>query len=303
MSLILSRYLTSMEFSLFYCSGNGLTTKSDEPVERIMNITYVTVGSDGDIKPAIALSLGLQKVGHQVNLAYCSNGVSFDNHKEYISKWGLESIALDEEEYIPSNLWNICQNTDAIISSDAVFYCSYIAEKLKIPYFVACMLPFYPTRAFPYAYASSKSNLGHIFNWMSYHFFDRCFWQSRRKPINQWRQEVLNLPPLPYWSGIIHWIQQKQIPCLYSHSPVLLPKPPDWPDWVHITGYWGLDDSVDWQPPKNLVEFLEAGSPPVYIGFGNKGGWDAEKLTKLVLEALGRSRQRGILLIGEDFSD
>ncbi len=87
-------------------------------------------------------------------------------------------------------------------------------------------------------------------------------------------------------------------PFFYCYSPAVLPKPPDWPDWVYVTGYWFLDRPPDWQPSPNLVDFLGAGPPPVYITFGSIIDRDPEALTKLVLEALDLTGQRAILDTG-----
>jgi sterol 3beta-glucosyltransferase len=47
---------------------------------------------------------------------------------------------------------------------------------------------------------------------------------------------------------------------------VLVPKPRDWTDRQHITGYWFLPPAApDWKPPEALTAFLAAGSPPVYV--------------------------------------
>src|SRR5439155_25864439 len=64
------------------------------------------------------------------------------------------------------------------------------------------------------------------------------------------------------------------------------------------TGYWFLEATRDWQPPARLSDFLEAGPPPVYVGFGSMHNRDAERVTELVVEALKLSGQRGILFTG-----
>ena len=46
------------------------------------------------------------------------------------------------------------------------------------------------------------------------------------------------------------------------------------------------------------MNFLEAREPPVYIGFGSMAGRHPERLATLVLEALAKSGQRGVLLTG-----
>jgi sterol 3beta-glucosyltransferase len=88
------------------------------------------------------------------------------------------------------------------------------------------------------------------------------------------------------------------MPTLFGYSPVVVPKPVDWPAWNHVTGYWFLDEPLGWQPPAELLRFLEAGPPPVYIGFGSMIHGEPERLTRLVLEALRLSGQRGVLLTG-----
>jgi sterol 3beta-glucosyltransferase len=78
----------------------------------------------------------------------------------------------------------------------------------------------------------------------------------------------------------------------------VVPPPPDWPAWLHVTGYWFLDAEPGWQPPAALVDFLQSGPPPVYIGFGSMAGRDPEQRAEIALKALERSGRRGILLEG-----
>jgi sterol 3beta-glucosyltransferase len=85
---------------------------------------------------------------------------------------------------------------------------------------------------------------------------------------------------------------------LSAYSPSLIPHPPDWPENIHITGYFFLDSQAEWQPSTELKAFLEAGDPPVYIGFGSMAGRNPEQLARLVSEALVKSGQRGLLLTG-----
>jgi sterol 3beta-glucosyltransferase len=85
---------------------------------------------------------------------------------------------------------------------------------------------------------------------------------------------------------------------LGAYSSRILPPPADWPDSVHITGYFFLDNPSDWQPSRELKAFLEAGDPPVYIGFGSMAGRNPEQLARLISEALAMSGQRGVLLTG-----
>ena len=72
----------------------------------------------------------------------------------------------------------------------------------------------------------------------------------------------------------------------------------DWPEWVHVTGYWFLDTPDDsahkqWNPPQSLLDFIQKarslGKKLVYIGFGSIVVQDSEALTRTVSDAVERS--------------
>jgi sterol 3beta-glucosyltransferase len=65
-----------------------------------------------------------------------------------------------------------------------------------------------------------------------------------------------------------------------------------------VTGYWFLDPAEDWMPAPALVDFLAAGPPPVYVGFGSMSSRKPEETTALILGALARTGQRGIIHAG-----
>ncbi len=288
-----------------------------------MNITILTWGSDGDLIPYIALGLGLQRAGHLVKIATSIYA------KDLVTQWGLEFIAVDckawykdflvgshqnpfviakyynyvlqpvEESFLPI-LSDVCYDAEAIIFSPPAFAAFELLEKLGIPGYAACVVPLHQTRAFSNHFTPSNWSFGGTYNWLTYTFFNQLLWQSIQKPINQWRQETLLLPPVSKFADPLSRMCKAKIPFLYGYSSAFLPKPSDWPDWVNVTGYWFLDRPKNWQPPQDLVDFISAGSPPVYIGFGYKEGWDQKALMKLSLEALALSGQRGIVLMGED---
>ncbi len=62
------------------------------------------------------------------------------------------------------------------------------------------------------------------------------------------------------------------------------PRPKDWPEHVQITGYWVLSDNMDlYEPPSELAQFLEAGEPPVYLGFGSMPVPDSKVLLHVTI--------------------
>jgi sterol 3beta-glucosyltransferase len=85
---------------------------------------------------------------------------------------------------------------------------------------------------------------------------------------------------------------------LYAYSPVVLPTPADWDRSSVAAGYWFLDRPRSWEPSASLRAFLIAGPPPVYVGFGSMPSQDAARTTRIVLAALERTGQRGVLATG-----
>jgi sterol 3beta-glucosyltransferase len=114
--------------------------------------------------------------------------------------------------------------------------------------------------------------------------------------INTWRRELLCLPPRPRFKNELVRDDNTRTTVLYPFSEHVVPRPADWDASAHITGYWFLEQT--WQPPADLVRFLEAGDAPVYVGFGSMVGTDAEEKGRIVLEALRRSGQRGVIASG-----
>ena len=81
-------------------------------------------------------------------------------------------------------------------------------------------------------------------------------------------------------------------------SPALIPKPMDWGTHISISGFYFLSLAADYQPEHELLEFLEAGSPPVYIGFGSIVVDEPNSMTDLIFEAVKSSGQRALVSKG-----
>jgi UDP:flavonoid glycosyltransferase YjiC (YdhE family) len=87
----------------------------------------------------------------------------------------------------------------------------------------------------------------------------------------------------------------ERVPYTYCWSPSLVPKPDDWPAHIDVCGFFFLDLATNYTPPEDLVRFLEAGDPPIYIGFGSITGHDPRRLLKVVLKALNATGYRALL--------
>lgn len=284
-----------------------------------MRILILTLGTRGDVQPYIALGLGLQAAGYDVTLATEAGFAGFVEerglhfaplHSELLSMlqsragkalvagkggqfkllrqiWPMLRRMLDDE-------WALAQDADMVIYHPKALGGHSIAEKLGIPGVLALPLPLYsPTRAFP-SLLLPFDNLGSTLNRLSHHALLALTRISVGNVLNGWRKEVLGLPPL----GDELTLHGRPLLRLYGYSAAILPTPNDWAGHSVATGYWFLDRPTDWQPAAALLDFLHAGPPPVYIGFGSMPAEDARAKAALVLEALDRAGQRGVLASG-----
>ncbi|MGW6914315.1 glycosyltransferase [Kitasatospora sp. NPDC054939] len=87
-------------------------------------------------------------------------------------------------------------------------------------------------------------------------------------------------------------------PVLHGYSPLVVPRPGDWPTGVETVGYWWPARPQHWQPPAELVDFLQAGPPPVFIGFGSMAPGQGERLGALVAAAVRRAGVRAVVQAG-----
>lgn len=188
------------------------------------------------------------------------------------------------------------EGAEAIIykSSWIPFYS--IAEKLGVPSASAMFMPLTRTRSFPSFLIGKGKDRGTMINSLFWRLTEQFIWQVSRNFDNKMRRELLGLSPLPFWGPSAR--QLERTPLYYAYSPCLIPRPADWPDRIHVTGFWFSDPPPGWTPPSDLVAFLESGPPPVYVGFGSMPSGSAEATLKLILKALELSDQRGVLLSG-----
>jgi UDP:flavonoid glycosyltransferase YjiC (YdhE family) len=78
----------------------------------------------------------------------------------------------------------------------------------------------------------------------------------------------------------------------------LLPKPKDWASHISVSGFLFLPHNDDFAPPSELLEFLEAGDPPVYIGFGSIIVDNPQAMTSMIFEAIRQAGVRALVSKG-----
>jgi sterol 3beta-glucosyltransferase len=288
-----------------------------------MHLTIVAVGSRGDVQPYLALGIGLQKAGYQVQVCadrlfeklVTSTGLVFtpvtaapvDMMQQNLSTLGgpVKLIGWLEKHFKPlarqffADLKNATRDSDAILYSTLAFSGYHVAEIHGIPKLGIYNVPITPTHVFnnpsfppPPVWLPFKKT----YNWWSFRIANQLFIFLIKPVVNECRREILGLKALP--TAFYNHLDVSHIPIVYGFSSNLLPRPDDWGDWLKVSGHWFLDEQTEWQPPDELLRFLDAGKPPVYVGFGSMIDKQIRYATKIVLEALHHTGQRGVLLGG-----
>jgi UDP:flavonoid glycosyltransferase YjiC (YdhE family) len=290
-----------------------------------MKVTIIATGSRGDVQPYVALGKGLKEVGHTVRV------LASQDFQNLITAHGLEFFDMGGSiETVAQNMEGLleqgnfikilssmgpaaqrlvgqaainglvaCQSSDLIIGGlGGIFVGLTLSEKLGIPFVPAYLYPFTPTREFPSVLSPlPRTRLPSWANSLSHRLAQQMMWQTFRAADNKARGQVLQLAPASFW-GPFASLQQKKQTILYGYSPQVIPFPKDWDDFIHVTGYWFLEPSAGWEPAIDLDNFLQSGPPPIYIGFGSMVNRKPEETTDLVLQALARTGQRGVLSSG-----
>ena len=289
-----------------------------------MKIAIVASGTRGDVQPYIALGKGLRTQGHQVQvltsddfeglvsgagLTFSSTGSSLEamlqsedwrkameggNFLKILARMTAEMKRRAHESV--SKLPTLLEGSELIVTGMAGLGGTYsIAENLNIPVIQAYVFPITPTSRFA-GPLTPKLPIGGVANRLSFIAVQQMLWQSTRIADVITRKELGM--PRGSWFGPYAALKRKRVPLVYGYSNAVLPRPDDWDALTHVTGYWFLEPDAGWTPPADLMAFLEAGAPPVYIGFGSMGNRNPEETTQIALKALALSGQRGVLASG-----
>ncbi|KKC36646.1 hypothetical protein WH87_13465 [Devosia epidermidihirudinis] len=286
-------------------------------------IALVTIGTQGDVQPYLALAIALKEKGYSVILGASEEfqgmveGYGIEFHtlgpsiQSFLQQQRFEN-AMSQSMLIngPSLLrqgqqivdtaarhaWNMCQGADMLILNMNTSFGIDIAEALHIPAIMVGLQPLNSTSEFPLCiYYDYGADFGPAFNKLSYTAMtvQQIYYNL---PRNKLRRELMGLDARKK-GGFFRNTDGTALTTLYPYSPVVSPRPRDWPKSAIVTGYWNLKDRSDWQPSEEFQKFLSEGDAPVYIGFGSMP-FGAERNTKILKEAVAMWGGRAVVARG-----
>lgn len=272
-----------------------------------MNIAIPTVGSRGDVQPHIALAQGLKHAGHKVTVSSHpemrnlveKHGIDFIpvgpdiNIVQEVAKININSrnvltglmrataFIFDKLEQSHEDILAACRHADLVITSASTAAGMNEAELLDIPYisinFMPWIIPIHDSNR-----PISQKLLSAGMNWF--------IGLLMRRPFNRMRRRH-NLKPIGiegFTSALLDII---------AISPHVFVPNQCWKPQHKTSGYWFADSPEIWQPPQDLLTFLESGDAPLVISIGSISlpGHNDLKTARLFVEAIRESGIRAII--------
>jgi UDP:flavonoid glycosyltransferase YjiC (YdhE family) len=284
-----------------------------------MRLTATAFGSRGDITPVVALCARLRAEGHAVRLASHPEFESLarqhaldfhpvpGSYQELLSTvegrralgvptnspFGLRGLFAsfrEAPEAVYRACWDAAVDAEGIVSSTlATLVGGLIAARRGLPLAVGMAVPTVPTVEMPYPVFAARRPR-RIYNRLTWWAGTRIAHRAAAPVFAAWNREAERLQPGP--------VQPPRSMVLLAVSPRVVPKPPDWPASVHVTGFWFLPSATPPLVDDDLRRFLEDGPPPLCVGFGSMADNDPDELRAIVLDTLDRLRMRAVIVSG-----
>ncbi len=290
-----------------------------------MRVTIFTIGTEGDVRPLVALGVGLARRGHLVTVATdesCADLVTAHglNHRPLsgdfrswmlqdpnLHKRGLSTPAMAgefrERLRILAGDWPkqgiaAAADADLLIGNGMVFLLAEsIAERLGLPVVETQLVPTLPSQNPPLAPMPNwMYRLPGAVNRLLGRLSRRLVWKVMAPAYQDVVRPGLGLDAYPD-PGPLSAIPSRHLRLL-GYSPILVPPDPSWPETVQVTGPWVLPAAAEYKPSPELATFLLSGPKPIYVGFGSMTNIDAGALAITVARVASRTGRRFVLATG-----
>lgn len=263
-----------------------------------MRVGIQAWGSEGDIRPMVALGHGLVQRGHTVELVYTD--IANRHYREVAATLGMTArpvatpVIADEnalyeigltaintgnpllqgkiiydrllrpvEDQIFDAAVDLCRRSDLLVTHLLLNQSRAAAELAGTPAVsVTFAHSLVPSRHIRPEGLPRLGEAGNALGWSLARFVLNL---AMRGPVNDFRRRVGVAPVqdllLDGWAS--HLLN------LVAVSPAICAEPPDWPKWNRVCGFLALPSTKHEPLAPALAAFLDAGEPPVFMGFGS----------------------------------
>lgn len=263
-----------------------------------MRVGLYTWGSEGDVRPFVALACGLARAGHDVRLGYVA--IDRRDWSSACAPFGIASRSIAAETIVRAGtsdgphldallgrgnamtqvehvlaglldpaveeMWNDATSTmdgcDVVVAHLLHHPAITAAVARKIPVVAVQPAPVTPTRHLP---PMGAPDLGPL-NALTWRLAERMGARWFLPRVNRFRARA----GVPLVDRMFPKNNRDVALALTCVSPTLVPRPSDWEPNHHVPGFFDLPEAAHpFEPPAELRAFLAEGDPPVLMTFGS----------------------------------
>ena len=284
-----------------------------------MRITMICIGSTGDVRPYIILGRELKARGHDVAICAFSQfeqailgegmrykrmrgdartlmGTLMNGSSGVMFLKQAKEALVNLMDTILEDFEAACEDAEAICATFLGEVIQSIAEVKRVPYIQTHYYPMDFNYDTPIASAPGQ-RAGKVWNKATYQMAYMLISVLEKYYLADWR-EAHGMPPRKMAHSPKYQLNGHTVPVLYAMSPLVMPRPAEWGENIHMTGFWLGKGTPDYTPDPALEAFLHNGEKPIYVGFGSMVNAEMHETLDIVLEALRQSNTRAVLSTG-----
>lgn len=277
-------------------------------------------GSEGDLRPLVALAVQLRSRGHEVRLVlspidghdyvsvcrehdvalklvpermeYSLRGICGASRSKDFTKVSVEVMDQAFYPYLEAMYaaaLELCETSDIVVGLFSSFNVKAACVKTRKPFVCVHYYPgIIPSREIPPAGFPNWSWL-HPISWaLMSKLFDLVFLKPAAK--------FYASQGLPRPRHVVTDVNMSDHLNLVGTSPALFAPPADWGARSILCGHLGMPGEASrWQPTPELQKFLESGSKPILVSLGTMEHLAPERVRDLVFPAIARAGVRAIV--------
>ncbi|EWT02367.1 glucosyltransferase [Intrasporangium oryzae NRRL B-24470] len=290
-----------------------------------MRVLLLGMGSRGDVQPMVALGERLVERGYAVSLAAAADfrdlvaghgidfeafsfeleeGVRSDLGREWLQgsstnqvrearlmrravAWTAEALAGDLERLVA--------RADAVVSSALTFDAvDALVSGTSTPHVYAIFQPVWPSEYGPSLAFALRPHGRSVAN-LAWSLLAGRAAHDIVRPTGDLLRARRGLPRGSFRS---YAAAARRTPTLLAVGRAVVPPAPDWPPAVRQTGFWFCRAPGSEPLDPALERFLDAGPPPVHLGFGSMPTADPVAVVRGFCAVLDRLGLRGVVSAG-----
>lgn len=286
-----------------------------------------TWGSEGDIRPFVALGHALARRGHQVELLYTEIGNRrYDDVAKslgFTARAVASPVVADEQELFEIGLeaintrnqlqqgllishrllepvipqiyqagLELARRSDIFVHHFIVHASRAAADNARVPFVTVTFA--HMLLESRHIHPTGFPRLGDWMNAFGWKIARLALNKTLLTDVNRFRARV----DLPRLDDLLNDAWASHLLHLVASSPALIDRPPDWPQWNQLSGFLSLPAHEHEVMSDDVAEFLSRDPAPIFMGFGSLMPTSGQHLVdtiELMRDAAARAGQRAII--------